>query len=69
MAQGTIVRLSVHGFGFIDRGTGKDLFFHESGLAGAAFADLRVGDEVAFDVAPGPPGRDDEAVNVRRITR
>jgi CspA family cold shock protein len=69
MAQGTITRLSIHGFGFIDHGTGKDLFFHESELAGVAFENLRTGDIVEFDLAHGPPGRDDEAVHVSRIER
>jgi hypothetical protein len=30
MAEGTIKRLTDKGFGFIDQGTGKDIFFHMS---------------------------------------
>ena len=28
MAEGTIKRLTDKGFGFIDNGSGKDMFFH-----------------------------------------
>ncbi len=36
MAEGTIKRLTDKGFGFIDTGTDKDLFFHHSSLEGVS---------------------------------
>jgi CspA family cold shock protein len=69
MAQGTIKRLTDRGFGFIDQGTGQDLFFHSSALQNVTFNDLRQGDRVEFTVEPDPRGRGDRAVDVRRIQR
>jgi CspA family cold shock protein len=67
MAQGTIKRLTDRGFGFIDQGTGQDLFFHSSALQDVTFNDLRTGDPVEFDREPDERGRGDRAVNVRLI--
>jgi CspA family cold shock protein len=67
MAQGTIKRLTDRGFGFIDQGTGQDLFFHSSALQNVSFNDLRPGDRVEFAVEPDPRGRGDRAIDVRRI--
>ncbi|MGH7239978.1 MAG: cold shock domain-containing protein [Candidatus Saccharimonadales bacterium] len=54
---GTIKTLTEKGFGFITReGEEKDLFFHSSDLNGVSFAELKVGDEVTFDVEEGPKG-------------
>jgi CspA family cold shock protein len=69
MAQGTIKRLTDRGFGFIDQGTGQDLFFHSSALQSVTFNELRPGDRVEFAVEPDPRGRGDRAVDVRRIQR
>jgi CspA family cold shock protein len=66
MAQGTIKQLNERGFGFIDQGTRKDLFFHRSAVEGVTFDDLHSGDHVEFDVEPDPRGRGDHAVHVRR---
>jgi CspA family cold shock protein len=55
MEQGTIVRLTDRGFGFIDTGTGTDMFFHMSNVAGR-YEDLRVGQKVTFSVGQGPKG-------------
>jgi cold shock protein len=66
MAQGIISWLTVRGFGFIDQGTGEDLFFRGTALENVAFAALRVGDRVEFDTTPDPHGGD-QAVHVRRI--
>ena len=41
MAEGTIKRLTDKGFGFIDAGKEKDLFFHSSSLQGVRFEELR----------------------------
>ena len=41
MPEGKIKRLTDKGFGFIDTGTGKDMFFHSSNLVGVGYAELR----------------------------
>ena len=37
MSEGTIKRLTDKGFGFIDVGSDKDLFFHSSSLQGVSY--------------------------------
>jgi len=64
MAEGTIKRLTDKGFGFIDAGTGTDLFFHMSNLEGIRFEDLREGQRVSFDEGSGPKGPRAENVTV-----
>lgn len=56
MAEGTIKRLTDKGFGFIDVGTDKDLFFHSSSLEGVSYDDLREGQKVSFNKAQGQKG-------------
>jgi CspA family cold shock protein len=56
MAEGTIKKLTDKGFGFIDIGGGKDLFFHSSGVEGVRFEDLREGQRVSFTEGQGPKG-------------
>ncbi len=56
MAEGVIKRLTDKGFGFIDTGSGKDLFFHMSGVEGARFEDLKEGQRVSFTEGQGPKG-------------
>lgn len=56
MAEGTIKRLTEKGFGFIDNGGSKDLFFHSSAVVGTSFDDLREGQSVSFDEANGQKG-------------
>ena len=56
MAEGTIKRVTEKGFGFIDNGGEKDLFFHSSSLQGVRFDDLREGQKVTYDEASGPKG-------------
>lgn len=52
-------------FGFITPEDGsKDVFFHESGLQGLQFAEVKVGDTVSFDVEQSEKGP--RAVNVVR---
>jgi len=64
--NGTIKTLTERGFGFISReGEEKDLFFHSKALVGVAFADLKVGDNVSFDVVQSDKGPG--AVNVTRV--
>ncbi|QDS94358.1 Cold shock-like protein CspLA [Roseimaritima multifibrata] len=56
MAEGTIKRVTDKGFGFIDNGTDKDLFFHSSSLQGVSFDDLREGQRVTYTEGRGPKG-------------
>ncbi len=65
MAEGTIKRVTEKGFGFIEDGSGKDMFFHMSALEGTQFEDLREGQQVSFNVGEGPKGP--RAENVRLI--
>lgn len=65
MAEGTIKRLTEKGFGFIDTGTGNDMFFHHSAVEGVAYDDLREGQQVTFNAGEGPKGP--RAENVRPV--
>ena len=56
MAEGTIKRLTDRGFGFIDTGKGKDLFFHSSSLQGVSFEELREGQRVSYTEGQSPKG-------------
>lgn len=56
MAEGKIKRLTDRGFGFIDTGTDKDLFFHNSALDGISFDDLREGERVSYTEGRGQKG-------------
>lgn len=57
MADGTIKRLTDKGYGFIETGTGKDIFFHMSNLEeGVRFEDLYEGQSVSFTEGRGPKG-------------
>ena len=63
MAEGTIKRLTDRGFGFIDTGDGKDMFFHMSNVEGVSFDELQEGQKVTFETGQGPKGP--RAENVR----
>jgi cold shock protein len=65
MAEGKIKRLTDKGFGFIDAGDGKDVFFHMSALEGCRFDDLSDGQRVSYNMGQGPKGP--RAENVRPI--
>jgi CspA family cold shock protein len=56
MAEGKIKRLTDRGFGFIDVGKEKDLFFHSSSVQGTTFDQLREGQKVSFTEGRGPKG-------------
>jgi CspA family cold shock protein len=56
MAEGTIKRLTDKGFGFIDTGKAKDLFFHSSSLQGVSFDALHEGQKVSFTEGQGKKG-------------
>ncbi len=64
--KGTIKTLTERGFGFIAReGEVKDLFFHSKDLVGVTFDELKVGDNVTFEVTEGAKGP--AATNVQRV--
>lgn len=64
--NGTIKQLTERGFGFIlQEGAEKDLFFHSSGLVDVNFDELKVGDNVSFDIEDSDKGP--RATNVQRV--
>jgi CspA family cold shock protein len=62
MAEGTIKRLTDRGFGFIDTGSDKDLFFHSSNLEGVSYEELNEGQRVSYTEGQGPKGPQAENV-------
>jgi CspA family cold shock protein len=56
MPEGTIKRLTDRGFGFINTGTEKDLFFHSSSVQEGSFDDLKEGQKVSYTEGKGPKG-------------
>ncbi len=65
MAEGTIKKLTDKGFGFIDTGADKDLFFHNSALEGVTYDELREGERVSFTEGRGEKGP--RAENVKLV--
>ncbi|MBN2578348.1 MAG: cold shock domain-containing protein [Pirellulales bacterium] len=55
MAEGIIKRLTDKGFGFIDTGGSKDLFFHKSSVQGS-FDAMQEGQKVSYTEGRGPKG-------------
>lgn len=64
MPEGTIKRLTDKGFGFIDTGTGQDVFFHMSNLEGCSYDELQEGQRVSYTDGQGPKGPRAENVTV-----
>ena len=64
MVKGTIKWFSDQkGYGFITpEGGKKDVFVHFSSIQGSGFRTLAEGQQVQFEVTPGPKG--DQAANV-----
>ncbi len=56
MAEGSIKKLTDKGFGFINTGGAKDLFFHSKSLQGVSFDELREGQKVSYTEGRGPKG-------------
>lgn len=56
MSEGTIKRITDKGFGFIDTGSDKDLFFHSSSVEGTSFDQLHEGQRVSFTEGRGQKG-------------
>lgn len=65
MAEGTIKRLTDKGFGFINTGGAKDLFFHSSNLEGVRYDELQEGQRVSYSEGQGPKGP--RAENVKLV--
>ena len=65
MAEGTIKKLTQKGFGFIDTGTGEDIFFHSSALEGVSYDQLYEGQRVSYTEGSGPKGP--RAENVKLV--
>ena len=65
MAEGTIKRLTDKGFGFINTGGSKDLFFHSSNLEGVRYDELQEGQRVSYSEGQGPKGP--RAENVKLV--
>ena len=53
------------GYGFIGRKDGPDVFVHYSAIAGDGYRSLQEGEEVEFEIAPGPKGQ--QAANVQTV--
>lgn len=53
------------GYGFIERGSGADVFVHFSAIQGAGFRTLDEGQPVEFEIVDGPKGP--QAGNVTRV--
>ena len=64
MPEGTIKRLTDKGFGFIDTGNGRDVFFHMSNLEGVTYEELQEGQRVTYTDGEGPKGPRAENVTV-----
>ncbi|MGD0382241.1 MAG: cold shock domain-containing protein, partial [Thermoguttaceae bacterium] len=56
MAEGIIKKLTDKGFGFINTGKEKDLFFHSKNLQGVSFDELHEGQKVSYTEGRGPKG-------------
>ncbi len=65
MAEGTIKRLTDRGFGFIETGSGDDMFFHSSALEEVSYEELQVGQRVSYTEGRGPKGP--RAENVKPV--
>ena len=64
MAEGKIKRITDRGYGFIEEGTDKDIFFHSSSVQQVRFDELREGQRVTYDIGQGPKGPRAENVRV-----
>lgn len=64
--EGTIKKLNEKGFGFIAiDGEDTEVFFHQSGLVGIEFNELRGGEKVSFDKEDSEKGP--RAINVKVV--
>lgn len=56
MPKGTIKKLTDKGYGFIDTGSEKNLFFHSADLVGVTYDELEEGQRVSYTVGHGDKG-------------
>lgn len=64
--KGKVIRFNKDkGYGFIQNGDGKDVFFHYSELVMEGFKDIAVGSEVEFDLVESEKGL--RASNVKKL--
>ena len=56
MAEGTIKKLTKLGYGFLDIGTERDMFFHSSSVEGVSFEELHEGQKVSYTPGRSPKG-------------
>lgn len=59
------------GYGFIEiysggAYSGSDVFVHHTAILGTGFKTLKDGEEVSFDIAQGPKGK--QAANVKKLS-
>jgi CspA family cold shock protein len=55
---------NAHGYGFLGRDDGPDVFIHYSAIAGEGYRSLQEGDKVEFEIVQGQKGP--QAANVTK---
>ena len=66
VATGTVKWFNnTKGFGFIARESGDDVFVHHTAITGDGYKTLDEGQQVEFEVVPGPKG--EQAADVKKI--
>jgi len=69
MPEGTIKKIVAdRGFGFIDVGTEKDLFFHFTACEGVRGEELEEGQTIEYEEGSGPKGPRAQIVRPSRRT-
>jgi cold shock CspA family protein len=64
--RGRVARfVAEEGYGFVETGDGREVYFHRNSVSGGNFAELRIGDEVRLVVDEGEKGP--QASMVQRI--
>jgi len=67
---GRVARLFAdEGYGFIEDTGGREIYFHRNSVLGAAYHDLKVGDEVSFTEEAGEKGAQASTVHLLKHAR